>query len=506
MPGRQLGAGLGSAYPSAIDTRQTYRNGPLSAPDSDTRIDSEAINDTMAATLALETTLGARVNGNYASLAARLNQFLPGAGAPVVAEAFGTDTIWTLAGTRHRLGTPAILLYAYDNADPAVALDPGTLTIDPSTYDITATFATPQAGLLVVTLGQPSYAATFTAETTLIVPGTTHQLGTADLCWQVRDTAGAVLVPQTVTVHTSTSDVTVTFGQAQSGRLVLGVPGDVSATPFTTTTPAETVTIPGATHGLGTRALCWQVWDAGSPTRSSVEPGIVTVDPDTFDVVLTFGQPQSGTIVLGKALGATGSDFTILDTGIPDQTAVRVSSESGRLHLQHGSGDATVFESKAGVELARVTATGQLGLGTTPTHQLHLSTDDAAKLATATWATTSDERLKDVLRPYEDGLALLTALEPIWYRYNGLGGIARDNREYVGLLAQHVQAVAPYMVTSHRGRLREGEEETDILELNSGPLIYALLNAVKALARQVETLTAALGTMPRPSSTEEERP
>jgi hypothetical protein len=248
------------------------------------------------------------------------------------------------------------------------------------------------------------------------------------------------------------------------------------------------VVVLGATHGLGTRALCWQLWDDASPETNSLEPGSLTVDPDTFDVTLTFGQPTSGRLVLGRALGSTGADFQVKDAGIADQTAVRLYSDSGTLNLQQGSGDATVFRNKTGSAVATVNATGQMGLGTTPTHQLHLSTDDAAKLATATWATTSDARLKDVLRPYTDGLELLLALDPVWYRYNGLGGIRRDGQEYVGLLAQAVQHVAPYMVQSHRGRLTPEQEETDLLEFNAAPLIFALVNAVKALASQVSEL------------------
>lgn len=491
----QLGVGLGSDYPRRIDMRQVFQNSPLAGPDDETRVDAEVLNDDLDATVKMQRTLGAMPNGQYASLAARLNQFIPGGGAPVTSEAFPASLTWTLPGALHHLGSPAMLLYAYDGSDPAAWLDPGTATVDPTSYDIEATFGSPQAGLLVVTLGQPSYTTTFTDVTSLTVLGAAHQLGTADFCWQVRDSAGAVISPASLTVHTATFDVTLTFGQAQSGRLILGVPGEVSSTPFTTTTPNEAVTITGATHGLGTRALVWQVWDAGSPTRTSFDPASVTVDPDTFDITFTFGQAGSGHIVLGKAIGATGSDFTLLDTGIPNQTAVRVYSNAGTLNLQHGAGDATVLRNKQGSAVATVNATGQMGLGTTPTHQLHLSTDDAAKLATATWATTSDERLKDVLRPYGDGLDLLMVLEPIWYRYNGLGGIRKDNREYVGLLAQAVQEVAPYMVTSRRGRLRDGEEETDILELNTSPLIFALMNAVKTLASQVTALTQDLAAI-----------
>src|SRR3972149_12244540 len=53
-----LGAGAGSGYPPAIDTRQTFTNGVTPLPDDSTRIDSEAMNDALDAIVKLQTELG----------------------------------------------------------------------------------------------------------------------------------------------------------------------------------------------------------------------------------------------------------------------------------------------------------------------------------------------------------------------------------------------------------------------------------------------------------------
>jgi hypothetical protein len=53
-----LGAGAGSGYPTAIDTKQTFTNGPNPLPDTSTRIDSEAMNDALDAIVKLQTELG----------------------------------------------------------------------------------------------------------------------------------------------------------------------------------------------------------------------------------------------------------------------------------------------------------------------------------------------------------------------------------------------------------------------------------------------------------------
>lgn len=57
------------------------------------------------------------------------------------------------------------------------------------------------------------------------------------------------------------------------------------------------VTITGATHGLGTANMVVEVYDGASPA-ARVRPAKVTVDATTFAVVVTFNNSQSGTIVL----------------------------------------------------------------------------------------------------------------------------------------------------------------------------------------------------------------
>lgn len=108
-----------------------------------------------------------------------------------------------------------------------------------------------------------------------------------------------------------------------------------------------------------------------------------------------------------------------------------------------------------------------------------------------TWSTTSDERLKipESIRPFTDGMTRLRSFEPILFRYNGQYGIATED-EYVGFSAQHLQQVAPEMVSSEKMRRDEDAEEEDILVVNTGPLIYMLLNAMKELDGRMSALEA----------------
>ena len=179
----QLGSGNGSGYPSAIDSRQTFRNSAAPAPDSDTRLDAEVVNDSLAAHIAVQTTLGANPQGTFGSVAARLNQFLPGGGIAPNSVPFTNATTLTIPGTIHRLGTSTILFQIYDAAIPAAALAPDAFTVlvNPATYDVTITFQAAQSGSVVLSAAPPLYTTTFTTATTLNIPGTTHLLGTTAL-------------------------------------------------------------------------------------------------------------------------------------------------------------------------------------------------------------------------------------------------------------------------------------------------------------------------------------
>jgi len=76
--------------------------------------------------------------------------------------------------------------------------------------------------------GTGSYATSFAGQTTVTIPGATHQLGTANFlvgCYDTSVVPNAVVIPSTVTVSPTSYDVVVTFSMAQSGRCVLSAGG-----------------------------------------------------------------------------------------------------------------------------------------------------------------------------------------------------------------------------------------------------------------------------------------
>jgi hypothetical protein len=139
--------------------------------------------------------------------------------------------------------------------------------------------------------------------------------------------------------------------------------------------------------------------------------------------------------------------------------------------------------------------TGGVGIATgaggfTPAHALQMFVDDAFK-ATASWSVPSDARLKTVVGDYTDGLAMLQALpQAVRFVFNGKAQTPTDGKEQIGMLAQDVQPVAPYMITSYQDKLDPADAApTDIFSMNNGSMVYALVNAVKDLAAQITALT-----------------
>jgi hypothetical protein len=478
-----LGSGTGSGYPNEIDTRQTFINSPLAAPDSASRIDAEFVNDSLHTLVQLETTLGARPQGNFASVAARLQQFVPGGGESPLTFGFAATTTVTIPGTLHNLGTASPLIDIYDNLSPRNSIEPNTISINTASYDIVVTFTTPQSGVICLANPVPQYSTTFTNTTSVSILGTSHGLDTSLLFASVYVVSGAQQIHSSsasVTIHTGTYDVLITFDTPQSGAVTLSAAGPRYSTAFTEQT---SVTVFGATHGLGTGALLYQVYDNGAP-RAFIEPNTLSIDQNTFDVVMTFQTPQSGTLLLVGATAISGQEFEIRDHGVTDVSAVRVYSELGTLHLQMGVGNQAVVESTTGSIVQTTDNTGNLVIA-----------GEAYKSVGGPWLAPSDARLKTNVHPFTDGLDLLLHLEPVWFTFNGQGGIAPDGKEHVSLLAQAVQALAPYLVGSRPGVLEPGGPATDLLTLDTGPLLYVLINTLKTLYATQQTQEARLARL-----------
>lgn len=218
-----------------------------------------------------------------------------------------------------------------------------------------------------------------------------------------------------------------------------------------------------------------------------------------------FGIDSYGAIYFTNNAGMVGSSMYYITSG-PVSAVVQSKTDGDIYFLTGSSGTGPVtWSSKLYIKNS-----GNVGIGTTnPTYLLHLSADSAAKPSTATWSFYSDERLKKNIQPYTKGLKEILQINPVTYQYNGKGGIGHQkimekdvadeellSKTNVGIIAQDIQDVVPETVSSHKGKINEDDaEETDLLDFNPHALIFILINAVKELESQIDSLNGQIADL-----------
>lgn len=163
---------------------------------------------------------------------------------------------------------------------------------------------------------------------------------------------------------------------------------------------------------------------------------------------------------------------------------------------------------------------GNTGIGTAnPGYKLHVGTDSAGKPSTNMWTIASDARLKQNIQPYTKGLNEIVNIMPVTYKYNGKGGIGQSkvkltdaktgesvetividtdllSKTNVGVIAQDIQLIVPEAITSHKAKIDENDQiETDILDFNSHPLTFIMINAIKELKAQIDSLNQQIAIL-----------
>ena len=258
--------------------------------------------------------------------------------------------------------------------------------------------------------------------------------------------------------HTISAATTVNGGYIYNGReKVFSVASEVDtyiafATTLANTNNERMRITAGGYVGVGTTS-------PGSRFSIQGEDGSNT---STFSIKTK----QSGTAAFQTIcrIDPTGSSVNdgimqILDNGVAKISMAANSARGGDTYFNTG---------------------GNFGIGTnTPSYQLQLSTDSAAKPTSSLWTIASDSRVKENVTPYTKGLAELLKINPVNYDYNGLGGF-KKGKGGVGIIAQEIIDILPDSVNSVKGKLNETDTiETGILNFNGHELIYVLVNAIK---------------------------
>ncbi len=212
---------------------------------------------------------------------------------------------------------------------------------------------------------------------------------------------------------------------------------------------------------------------------AGIDVGIGTTAPQYRLHVVTndaanFGY-REGIVVENTATGAnnTGEAAISFKNAGPEGTGINQwivgLNQNRNLAFAYGS------DFSQGSTNMVIDSTGQVGIGViSPTFQLQLSQNSAAKPGSSAWTVSSDERLKKDMKPFEDGLEMLQKINPIWFTYTGAENHPQE--QFVGATAQAIQQIAPYMVTT----LKEHSEVGDkLLGVDYGPLQFIMINAIK---------------------------
>ena len=109
----------------------------------------------------------------------------------------------------------------------------------------------------------------------------------------------------------------------------------------------------------------------------------------------------------------------------------------------------------------------------------------AAKPGGGSWSATSDARLKQNVSAYTDGLSQVLKINPVNFYYNDRSGYD-TTQQHVGVLAQELKEVSPYMVSTFT------KDSTDYYKVDNSAMTYMLINAVKEQQKLIEKLEARI--------------
>ena len=128
---------------------------------------------------------------------------------------------------------------------------------------------------------------------------------------------------------------------------------------------------------------------------------------------IRIGQDSAHSIIVGWKYNATvGSAYSVLET--------------------YGGTNPLILQS----------AGGSVGIGKSPAVQFELSGAVGQKSSGTTWSNPSDKRLKKNIKPFTDGLNVITKIKPVHYELNGLAGTPKGLKG-ISVIAQEIRDLAP---------------------------------------------------------------
>jgi hypothetical protein len=197
----------------------------------------------------------------------------------------------------------------------------------------------------------------------------------------------------------------------------------------------------------------------------------------------TLGTPLTISRATGQATFAQ-SIYSTAAGGPPVQfgggAATGVFADGSNIAIRTYVGSQIYFQTGGGAStLAQMLANGDFIIGGA----------NATKASGTTWVNPSDERIKQDVKEYPVGLASISKLRPIMYKFKRETRYEEDilANTYVGLVAQEAELVMPDIVATKSFKVGDIELE-DFRFLDASNITFALVNAVKELKAYIERL------------------
>lgn len=321
--------------------------------------------------------------------------------------------------------------------------------------------------------------------TTAFVQGAIAAISTGVISFNGRE--GAITL--------TSNDISAAGGAPSASPILTGTPQGPTAAPGTSSAQLATTafvaaaiaTVAGVTTFNGrSGAITLSTADitgAGGAAAADYLP----LTGGTLSAGLTvLGGIQAQTLLVRPLVGVATAGMGLVNSAGTVLSQWVASTTSGSVSLT------------APIVGGSLTLTGDVQMQPGTGHNFLLNVGVGFQSGGGTWASLSDARIKTVQAEYEEGLAELTQLRPVVYTYRGNDSVdaggesfnkgAADARtRFVGLIAQEVEPVMPDLVTKRSGYIG-GEAVNDLRVLNTTPLVFALINAVKELASRVAAL------------------
>jgi hypothetical protein len=376
------------------------------------------------------------------------------------------------------------------------------------------------AGLVGINQASPS--------TTLDIGGTSssqyYQLSPSNLAYQYygkNQSYDAATNPSYSFIASTTSGMftptlnTVAFSTNGTERMRMLAAGNIG---IATTTPAYPLDVSGTANATNVRATTQHL---GNTTDSATTPsfsfdgdvncGMFNATTNTIGFstastermrISSVGNVGIGTTTPGYPLevnGVTALSNRILMSADGSNNAfigVKGGTESANLAYGIGISGTSVDHIKMltnGSERLRITSAGNVGIGTTtPSYQLQLSSDSAAKPTSNTWTIASDQRIKYDIQPQDlqQSYSIISQLQLKQFKYDPQILPSTQNKTYVGFIAQEVEKIIPDSITTNNQYNISDFKSLDIDQINKHLIgaIQQLMNKVSSLEKEVSYL------------------